>query len=112
MFTIKLHFPRCSGHEKKNRLISSIVYRLAGKFDLEDKDVRVIFYESEFRSDIVSNLGDFVHIEVIACPEISSFKKAELAAILKDEINVFSGTKIDDVSIYILNADRDSYYGR
>jgi len=112
MFTIKLHFPRCSGHERKTRLISSIVYRVAGKFDLEDKDVKVMFYESEFRSDTESNLGDFIHIEIIAHPGISSLEKSELAEILKDEVNVFSGTKVDDVSIYILNLDRDSYYGR
>jgi len=112
MFTIKLHFPRCSGHERKTRLISSIVYRVAGKFNLADKDVKVMFYESEFRSDTESNLGDFIHIEVIVHPGISSLEKAELADILKDEVNVFSGTKVDDVSIYILNLDRDSYYGR
>lgn len=110
MLTIKLHFPRCSGHERKNRLIQSIVYRIGGRFSLADKSVRVMFYESEFRSDMESNLGDFIHIDVVSCPPISLLEKQALAEILKDEINVFSGAKVDDVSIFIINTDCDSYF--
>lgn len=110
MITIQLHFPRCSGHERKNRLISSIVYRVGGKFKLPDPAVRVIFYESEFRSDLASDLGDFVHIEATCCPPLELEEKKALAEILKDEVNIFSGTKVDEVSIFIVNADCDSYF--
>ncbi len=110
MLTIKLHFPRCSGHERKTRLIESIVYRVGGKFNLEDARVRVIFYESEFRSDTTSNLGDFIHIDVVACPFMTKEEKHKLAQILKDEINIFSGASEDDISIFILNTDCDSYF--
>ncbi len=110
MLTIKLHFPRCSGHERKTKLIESIVYRVGGKFKLADDRVRVIIYESEFRSDTKSNLGDFIHIDVVACPFMSKEDKSKLATILKDEINIFSGAHEDDVSIFILNSDCDSYF--
>jgi len=110
MLTIKLHFPRCSGHERKNRLIKSIVYRVGGRFSLEDRDVRVMFYESEFRSDMESDLGDFIHIDVVSCPSLKLEEKKALAEILKDEINIFSGTKVDDVSIFIMNTDCESYF--
>ncbi|HSR03676.1 MAG TPA: hypothetical protein VLM88_03730 [Proteiniclasticum sp.] len=110
MLTIKLHFPRCSGYERKNRLIKSIVYRVGGRFSLEDRDVRVMFYESELRSDMESDLGDFIHIDVVSCPSLSLEEKKALAKILKDEINIFSGTKVDDVSIFIMNTDCDSYF--
>lgn len=110
MLTIKLHFPRCSGHERKNRLIKSIVYRLGGRFSLEDQAVRVMFYESEFRSDMVSDLGDFIHIDVVSCPSLELEEKKDLSEILKDEINTFSGTKVDDVSIFIMNTDCESYF--
>ncbi len=110
MLTIKLHFPRCSGHERKTRLIESIVYRVGGKFKLKDDRVRVIFYESEFRSDTKSNLGDFIHIDVVACPFMPVEDKQKLSQILKDEINIFSGAREDDISIFILNTDCDSYF--
>jgi len=110
MLTIKLHFPRCSGHKRKNRLIKSIVYRVGGRFSLEDRNVRVMFYESEFRSDMESDLGDFIHIDVVSCPSLTLEEKTALAEILKDEVNVFSGTKVDDVSIYIMNTDCESYF--
>ena len=110
MLTIKLHFPRCSGHERKTRLIESIVFRVGGKFKLEDHRVRVIFYESEFRSDTKSDLGDFIYIDVVACPFMTKEEKTSLACILKDEINTFSGASEDDISIFILNTDCDSYF--
>lgn len=110
MLTIMLHFPRCSGHQRKNRLIKSIVFRVGGRFALPDKDVRVIFYESEFRSDMESNLGDFIHIDVVSCPPLQLEEKKALAEILKDEVNIFSGTKVDDVSIYIMNSDCESFF--
>ncbi len=110
MLTIKLHFPRCSGHERKTRLIESIVLRVGGEFDLEHNRVRVIFYESEFRSDTKNNLGDFIHIDVVACPYMTLDEKTILASILKDEINVFSGASEDDISIFILNTDCESYF--
>lgn len=110
MLTISLHFPRCSGHERKNRLIKSIVFRVAGRFSLPDQYVRVIFYESEFRSDMESNLGDFIHIDVVSCPPLVLEEKKALAEILKDEINIFSGTKVDDVSIFIMNSDCESFF--
>ena len=110
MLTIKLHFPRCSGHERKNRLIKSIVYRVGGRFSLEDRAVRVMFYESEFRSDMESDLGDYIHIDVVSCPSLNLEEKKALAEILKDEINIFSGTKVDDVSIFIMNTDCESYF--
>lgn len=110
MLTITLHFPRCSGHERKNRLIKSIVYRVGGRFSLADKDVRVMFYESEFRSDMESNLGDFVHIDVVSCPALLLEDKKALAEILKDEVNIFSGTRVDDVSIFIMNSDCECFF--
>ena len=110
MLTIKLHFPRCSGHERKNRLIQSIVYRVGGRFSLEDGSIRVMFYESEFRSDMGSDFGDFIHIDVVSCPPLELEDKKALAEILKDEINIFSGTRVDDVSIFIINTDCTSYF--
>ncbi|HBT18505.1 MAG TPA: hypothetical protein DEA52_00455 [Clostridiaceae bacterium] len=110
MLTIALHFPRCSGHERKNRLIKSIVYRVAGAFSLPDHKVRVMFYESEFRSDMESNLGDFIHIDVLACPPLVLEDRKILADILKDEVNIFSGTHVDEVSIFIQNTDCDAYF--
>lgn len=110
MLTIKLHFPRCSGHERKNRLIQSIVYRVGGRFSLEDRSIRVMFYESEFRSDMGSDFGDFIHIDVVSCPPLELEDKKALAEILKDEINIFSGTRVDDVSIFIINTDCTSYF--
>jgi|SRR5690554_4103713 len=110
MLTITLHFPRCSGHERKNRLIQSIVYRVGGRFSLEDRSIRVMFYESEFRSDMGSDFGDFIHIDVVSCPSLELEEKKALAEILKDEINIFSGTRVDDVSIFIINTDCESYF--
>lgn len=111
MIHIKLHFPRCSGHVRKNRLIKSIVYRVGGCFRIPDENIRVILYESEFRSDIESNLGDFIFIEVLACPAITVEQKKELAMVLKDEVNVFAGTTVDKTAIHVRNADPDEYYG-
>ena len=110
MINIKLHLPRCSGHERKNKLIDNIVCRVSSQLSLKDEDIKAILYESEFRSDTKTNSKNFVLIEVLACQGLSEPNKNLLSLILKEEVIEFSGNKNTHISVCIFAGNAAEKY--
>lgn len=113
MINIKLHFPRCSGHERKNNLIDNIVSRVSSQLSLKNEDIKAILYESEFRSDTKTNSKNFILIEVLACSGLTDANKNLLSLILKEEVINFSGNTNTQVSVCIYNkpaAEKYDFY--
>ncbi|NLC66078.1 MAG: hypothetical protein GX752_03940 [Clostridium sp.] len=110
MINIKIHLPRCSGHERKNNFINNVVSKVSKQLSLRDQDIKAILYESEFRSDTKTNSKNFVLIEVLACSGLSEPNKNLLSLILKEEVIGFSGNKDTHVSVCIFGGNAAEKY--
>ena len=112
MVHVIIHIPRCSGHARKNQLISSLTYRLASLLKVPDNAVHVIIYESEFRTDTASESCDFILGEAMTRIEMPKEARDEMASIFRDEAVKFSGIEVDKLTFVVRQVPGEFWYGR